>query len=121
VTIAVATTAGRDRVAHGDPPGRDHLAPHAEGERLTRRDVGAVRGDRPQRVEVADASVRVERGDGAAADRLADRDRRGPDPDATADPAVLRVGVHAVDADRHAEAAAVHRPWLAGGIPQRVE
>ena len=93
------------RIPEHDGPGLDHLAPHAERQRLSCRNVAAVLGYDAQGVQVADARIRVTRRDRAAPDLLLHSDDGAAESNVLADPAVLRVGFDAVDADRHAEAA----------------
>ena len=69
----------------------------------------AVADERPERVEVALAGVRVLGRDRAARVRLGDRDRRATDLDRAADPGVLLVGRRALELDQHPEPAAVDR------------
>ena len=74
----------------------------------------AVRGDEPQRVEVACAVLGILGRRRTADARLDDGHDRVPEPDAAADPLVLLVRADADDGDEHAEAAAVDRAVVPG-------
>ena len=69
----------------------------------------AVGRDRPERVEVRRAGLRVLGRDRAAADVPADPDHGLADPEVLLDPAVLLVWLAAVELEEHPEAATVHR------------
>src|SRR5919109_178368 len=110
----------KDRIAEPDPSRLRDLAVDAEVD-LRPLPRAAVGLDLAQRVEVADAGLRVLGRDRAARDLLAEQDDGLADLDAAAEPLVLLVRADAADPDQHPEAPLVDALVAAGAAAELLE
>src|SRR5919109_3797882 len=109
-----------DRIAEAHPPRFRDLAVDAEVD-LRPLPRAAVGLDLAQRVEVADAGLRVLGRDRAARDLLAEQDDGLADLDAAAEPLVLLVRADAADPDQHPEAPRVDALVAVGAPAELLE